>query len=92
MTTNHEDILRKIIDERGYLVLGTEAHYRPGQVLGPANTWRHPLETANTFYVIEETNADDLAEQDQIVAEILGKPQLALSVRNFPRFYRISTD
>jgi hypothetical protein len=92
--TRDEEILAKVMQERGYLVFRTNLPKQPGERIPPhqvkfggraANVGQH-------FYVVSETDVQDLREQCKMFRE-LGKPKpLKVQSVSSPYFYRISTD
>lgn len=88
--TKDEEILQKVIQERGYLVVWCHTPRKVGQDCGKCQWGNNaPLNTAARFQVTGETDRKDAEDQEvfaiRLGLEVLGFPEGAL-------FYRVSTD
>jgi hypothetical protein len=92
--TRDEEILAKVMQERGYLVFRTNLSKQPGERI-PSHQIKFGGRAANVgqhFYVISETDVQDLREQCRMFRE-LGKPEpLKVQAVSSRYLYRISTD
>jgi hypothetical protein len=80
----YTDAIRaRIIQERGYLVLGSHFEYKPGAVVGFICD-AHPQ---RRMAVLAETDQRDHEEQCRLVGDLPYNPE-----NPWPRFYRLTTD
>ena len=83
--TKYEEAYADILNERGYLVLGSSHKQSPGSL---HDGGKYESSTGHPFYVICETDASDMAVQ----AFIMEKHGFVVDCYGFEHYYRVNTD